>query len=348
MDRRTHRRGARRGSACVAIGLVLAALLAGCGSNGDGDDDDGATPEPSAQTTTTVPSDEGTGGARDFSSPGIVVIAHRGASAYAPEHTFAAYDLALEQGADYIEQDLQLTADGVLVVLHDATLDRTARGPAESCTGAVADQDARRSSESATSARGSTRPTPTCADPAFVGLRSPPWRRSSTATAPTSATTSRSRRPRRSPAWRRRSSTCSTRPELDATGPATSRPVVIQSFSADEPQARPRAAPRAPARPAPLAEPGRRSTPLRSTTIRDLRRRDRPADANVDAALVDAAHERCLDVHPYTVDDPAEMARLLDAGVDGMFTNQPDELVTAVDGAPADNDLCAAPATAED
>ncbi|HPJ99230.1 MAG TPA: glycerophosphodiester phosphodiesterase family protein, partial [Candidatus Hydrogenedentes bacterium] len=34
-----------------------------------------------------------------------VVIAHRGASAYAPEHTFASYDLALEQGADYIEQD---------------------------------------------------------------------------------------------------------------------------------------------------------------------------------------------------------------------------------------------------
>ena len=55
-------------------------------------------------------------------------IGHRGASGLAPEHTFAAYDLALRQGADYIEQDLQMTADGVLVVLHDETLDRTARG----------------------------------------------------------------------------------------------------------------------------------------------------------------------------------------------------------------------------
>ena len=70
--------------------------------------------------------------------PPVVNIGHRGASAYAPEHTIASYDLALEMGADYIEQDLQLTSDGVLVVLHDDTLDRTARGPAENCTGPVA------------------------------------------------------------------------------------------------------------------------------------------------------------------------------------------------------------------
>jgi glycerophosphoryl diester phosphodiesterase len=52
-------------------------------------------------------------------------VAHRGASAYAPEHTAAAYRLALEQGAHYVEQDLQITKDGVLVCLHDLTLERT-------------------------------------------------------------------------------------------------------------------------------------------------------------------------------------------------------------------------------
>lgn len=52
-------------------------------------------------------------------------VAHRGASAYAPEHTAAAYRLAIEQGADYVEQDLQVTKDGQLVCLHDLTLDRT-------------------------------------------------------------------------------------------------------------------------------------------------------------------------------------------------------------------------------
>jgi glycerophosphoryl diester phosphodiesterase len=53
------------------------------------------------------------------------LVAHRGASGYAPEHTIAAYTLALEQGADYVEQDLTLTSDGVLVCLHDDTLERT-------------------------------------------------------------------------------------------------------------------------------------------------------------------------------------------------------------------------------
>ena len=66
-----------------------------------------------------------------------LAVAHRGASGTRPEHTFAAYDRAIEMGADYIEQDLQVTSDGVLVVLHDGTLNRTARGAAENCTGAV-------------------------------------------------------------------------------------------------------------------------------------------------------------------------------------------------------------------
>jgi len=53
------------------------------------------------------------------------VVAHRGASAYAPEHTLAAYRLAIEQGADYVEQDLAVTRDGVLICLHDESLERT-------------------------------------------------------------------------------------------------------------------------------------------------------------------------------------------------------------------------------
>lgn len=53
------------------------------------------------------------------------LVAHRGASAYAPEHTLAAYRLAMEQGADFVEQDLAVTRDGVLVCIHDLTLERT-------------------------------------------------------------------------------------------------------------------------------------------------------------------------------------------------------------------------------
>ena len=54
-----------------------------------------------------------------------IVIAHRGASGYLPEHTLAGYELAIRMGADYIEPDLQFTSDGVLVAMHDDTLQRT-------------------------------------------------------------------------------------------------------------------------------------------------------------------------------------------------------------------------------
>jgi glycerophosphoryl diester phosphodiesterase len=52
------------------------------------------------------------------------VIAHRGASAYAPENTLAAFELAARQGADMIELDVQRSADGVLVIFHDDTTER--------------------------------------------------------------------------------------------------------------------------------------------------------------------------------------------------------------------------------
>jgi glycerophosphoryl diester phosphodiesterase len=53
-----------------------------------------------------------------------LVIAHRGASAYAPENTLPAFELAARQGADMIELDVQRSADGVLVVFHDDTTER--------------------------------------------------------------------------------------------------------------------------------------------------------------------------------------------------------------------------------
>jgi len=54
-----------------------------------------------------------------------LVFAHRGACAYAPENTLAAFELAIEQGAHGIELDAKLSTDGEVVVIHDATVDRT-------------------------------------------------------------------------------------------------------------------------------------------------------------------------------------------------------------------------------
>jgi glycerophosphoryl diester phosphodiesterase len=57
--------------------------------------------------------------------PSPLIIAHRGASGYLPEHTLAAKALAYAQGADYLEQDIVLSKDGVPIVQHDVTLDST-------------------------------------------------------------------------------------------------------------------------------------------------------------------------------------------------------------------------------
>jgi len=74
---------------------------------------DWARQQPSAQQTPT------------HSASAPLVIAHRGASGYAPEHTLAAYALAVLQGADYIEPDLVMTRDGQLVARHDNELGLT-------------------------------------------------------------------------------------------------------------------------------------------------------------------------------------------------------------------------------
>lgn len=61
-----------------------------------------------------------------FSPP--IIFGHRGASKFAPENTTAAFELALQQGADALELDTMLSADGIPVVVHDRTVDRTTNG----------------------------------------------------------------------------------------------------------------------------------------------------------------------------------------------------------------------------
>ncbi|MFC2925851.1 glycerophosphodiester phosphodiesterase family protein, partial [Hyphobacterium vulgare] len=87
------------------LAAAVSAMVAGC-----------SAPEADAPVTSIWNTLDGT-------AP--LVIAHRGASGERPEHTIAAYMLAIEQGADVIEPDLVVTADGVLVARHDAYLSTT-------------------------------------------------------------------------------------------------------------------------------------------------------------------------------------------------------------------------------
>jgi glycerophosphoryl diester phosphodiesterase len=63
-----------------------------------------------------------------YDEHGTLVFGHRGAAAYAPENTIAAFMLAIEQGAHGVEFDVHLTRDGVPVVIHDFDLDKTTTG----------------------------------------------------------------------------------------------------------------------------------------------------------------------------------------------------------------------------
>ena len=58
----------------------------------------------------------------------ILVWAHRGASGVMPENTLPAFEKAVELGADGVELDIQMTADGEIVVIHDEMVDRTSDG----------------------------------------------------------------------------------------------------------------------------------------------------------------------------------------------------------------------------
>ncbi|MBA0050423.1 glycerophosphodiester phosphodiesterase [Streptomyces sp. AJS327] len=78
---------------------------------------------PSAPATARLPDPTAGPGGQGSRTP--LVVAHRGASGYAPENTLAAVDKADQLGVDWVENDVQRTKDGELIVMHDATLDRT-------------------------------------------------------------------------------------------------------------------------------------------------------------------------------------------------------------------------------
>ena len=303
-------------AAALSTTLLVAAAVAGCG----GDDDDATTS--TADVTTTA--DAGADTTGSTAGAAATVIAHRGASAYAPEHTFAAYDLALAQGADYIEQDLQLTADGVLVALHDDTLDRTARGPADSCTGPVTTKTLAQLRQCDVGSWYNDA-HPDRADPTYVGLRIPTMGEILERYGPDVRYYVETKSPQAQPGMEE-----ALLDRLDETGlagaAARSRQVLVQSFSAESLRLVHSLRPDLPL--VQLLPVG--PSPVDDATLDDIREYAvaiGPSSVNVDAALVDAAHARCLGVHPYTVDDPDEMGRLLDAGVDGMFTNVPDRLL---------------------
>jgi glycerophosphoryl diester phosphodiesterase len=253
----------------------------------------------------------------------VLNVAHRGASGRAPEHTFAAYDLALALGADYIEQDLQLTSDGVLVALHDPTLDRTARGSAANCSGPVIEKSLAQI-KTCDVGRWFNERFPEYARAEYEGLTIPTLEEVFQRYGHRARYYIETKNPDQAPGMEEALLRLMTR--YDLRGAAVEPPrVLVQSFSAASLR---KIYTLDAALPLIQLFPNADSAAIHGALdeVRNYAVGIGPAKASVDRALVEAAHARCLAVHPYTVNDLAEMRALVALGVDGMFTNFPDRL----------------------
>ena len=235
-----------------------------------------------------------------------LVIAHRGASGECPENTLSAYERAVEQSADMIEIDLHLSRDGVVMIHHDASLERLGE------SGEIRDHAA---SELAlmNAAPGTTlkERIPTLLDvldgfgermhfnlELKIGLNAAYEGIEEIALA----------------AVEERGLGSRMLFSSFYDGVLTK----MRSLSASARLAT-LVSPRAPAR---MIE---RAQSVSAEAIN-------PEVRLVDAALVSQAHAAGLAVYPYTEDDPAGMKRLLDAGVDGIITNHPARLRALLNG----------------
>ena len=254
----------------------------------------------------------------------MLVIGHRGASGYAPEHTLASYDLALALGADYLEQDLQMTSDGVLVVLHDDTLDRTTGGVQR---GRVIDHTLAQVRACDVGSWFNER-RPEHARPEYAGQRIPTLDEVLARYVDRAPFYIETKNPEEAPGMEEALLELLDRYRLRSPAAAEWR-VLIQSFSE-------RSLRRIRGLDASLpliqlieagAEGGAASLRRRLAEVAEYAVGIGPSWRDVDGVLIAAAREVCLDVHPYTVNDVAEMERLTALGVTGMFTDVPDRLL---------------------
>ena len=253
----------------------------------------------------------------------MLVIGHRGASGYAPEHTFASYDLALDLGADYIEQDLQMTRDGVLVVPHDDTLDRTTGGR---CTGRVIDHTLAQI-RACDAGSWFNELHPDRANPAYSRATIPTLEEVFERYADRASFYIETKNPDDAPGMEEELLALLGRYDLRQAAASEWR-VLIQSFSERSLRLVHELDPTLP-----LIQllHARRETPRtiqgRLHRIAEYAVGIGPSWRDVDADLTRAAARACLEVHPYTVNDPDLMRRMSDIGVTGMFTDVPDVLL---------------------
>lgn len=243
-----------------------------------------------------------------------LILGHRGASAYAPENTIAAFQLARQLGADGIELDVQLTRDKLPVIIHDDTVDRTTNGKGRVCDLTLA--ELKRLDAGAWKGeqyRGET--IPTLAE-VFEALKD--WLNPTAGQSP-----------------------CLINVELKTERLVTDgleavaldviarsgvgERILLSSFS---PLALHNAKKINPRLPRGLLYDNSMPIHLRRAWLRfwAAPQAMHPEHPMIDAAYMEWAKQRGLEVNTWTVDDPGEAHRLASLGVHALITNKPDIL----------------------
>jgi glycerophosphoryl diester phosphodiesterase len=230
-----------------------------------------------------------------------LVIAHRGASAHRPENTMPAFALAVEQRADMIETDLHVTRDGAVVITHDEELAGLG-GRGEIADATLAEI---RALDAGGGARVPTLDEMLDAFGAAIAFN---------------LELKKGTRAEYEGLEAQAIEAVQTRGVAERTLFSSFYDPVLARLRAAAPEARIGLliSRRYPVR---IVE---RARALGAEAIH-------PEAPLVDAALVETAHEAGLAVYVFTVDDEAEMRRLLSLGVDGLFTNHPDRMRALVD-----------------
>jgi glycerophosphoryl diester phosphodiesterase len=235
---------------------------------------------------------------------GPIALAHRGFSAAAPENSMAAFAAAVELGYRYVETDVHVTADGIVVAFHDDTLDRVTDG-----TGAVVQQPwavVRRARIAG------VEPVPTLEEllGTWPDLRVNIDVKSEAAAVPTAEVIERTRAHDRvcvasfSDARRRAALRALSRPVATSAGNWTAGRFVLTAA---------------------LGRQAAVERALREVDCLQVPPRYRGVPVVTPATLA-AAHRAGVQVHVWTVNSAAEMRRLLDLGVDGLVSDRADVL----------------------
>ncbi|OYD06394.1 glycerophosphodiester phosphodiesterase [Paludifilum halophilum] len=250
----------------------------------------------------------------------VLNIAHRGASAYAPEHTIPSYEMGDRMKGDYIEIDLQMTQDGRLIAMHDETLDRTTDG-----TGLVKDHTL---AEIKKLDAGSwfNKENPQYAKSEYEGLEVPTLEEVIEHFGKNRKYYIETKAPDVYPGMEEKLLEILDRYGLTDKQAFKKNRVLIQSFSQESLMKIQQLNPDIPLIQLLWYETPAQISDEELEGIREYAVGVGPNHEQIDRSYVEKVREHRLEIHPYTVNSQEDMKKLIDWGVTGLFTNHPDRL----------------------